>query len=152
MANAVTRRTAVAEVPVRTRYHELKGMLEARRREILSDVHGRIRGVRAESWERPQDHLDPGEPSDMDGQDEIRLLLIQMKAETVNRIDEALARLEQGTYGDCDECGGDIAEARLRALPFAIRCKACEEARETAERQRARQQRDAAPLGFGAWS
>jgi DnaK suppressor protein len=50
-------------------------------------------------------------------------------------VDAALRRLEEGTYGDCFECGEEIAEARLRALPFAVRCKDCEEARETAERR-----------------
>lgn len=61
-----------------------------------------------------------------------------MKAETLNRIDEALARLESGTFGFCTECGQEISERRLRALPFALRCKECEEAREVAE-QRERQ-------------
>ena len=65
-----------------------------------------------------------------------------MKAETVNRIDEALRRLEEGTYGHCFECGDDIGEARLRALPFAVRCKDCEEIRErTEQRQRSAAQR-----------
>ena len=60
-----------------------------------------------------------------------------MKSETLNKINEALGRLEGNTYGDCFECGDEIAEPRLRALPFAVRCKDCEEARESAE-QRAR--------------
>ena len=47
-------------------------------------------------------------------------------------------RLEQGDYGYCFDCGEEIAEKRLRALPFAVRCKDCEEAREVAE-QRQRQ-------------
>ena len=42
-------------------------------------------------------------------------------------------RINDGTYGGCFECGGEIAEARLRALPFAMRCKDCEEAHETSE-------------------
>jgi DnaK suppressor protein len=58
-----------------------------------------------------------------------------MKSETLTKINEALQRLEEGTYGNCFECGDEISEARLRALPFAVRCKDCEEARETAERR-----------------
>ena len=46
--------------------------------------------------------------------------------------------IEQGDYGNCFDCGSEIAEKRLRALPFAVRCKDCEEAREMAE-QRERQ-------------
>jgi DnaK suppressor protein len=61
-----------------------------------------------------------------------------MKSETLNKINDALGRLEQGDYGYCFDCGEEIAEKRLRALPFAVRCKDCEEARENAE-QRERQ-------------
>jgi DnaK suppressor protein len=56
----------------------------------------------------------------------------------VTRIDEALVRLDAGEYGSCRECGSGIAEQRLRALPFAVRCQACEERREQAQ-GRARQ-------------
>ena len=60
----------------------------------------------------------------------------------------ALRRLEEGTFGYCFECGEEISERRLRALPFAVRCKDCEEARETAQqRERAiAQRRGAASL------
>jgi DnaK suppressor protein len=75
----------------------------------------------------------------VDIQEDIEFALIQMKSETLNKINEALRRLDEGTYGNCFECGDEIAEARLRALPFAVRCKDCEEARETAE-QRERMQ------------
>ena len=76
-----------------------------------------------------------GESSEVDIQEDIEFALIQMKSETLNKINEALRRLDEGTYGNCFECGDGIAEARLRALPFAVRCKDCEEARETAEQR-----------------
>src|SRR5258705_9202980 len=120
-----------------SRYTELKTMLEERRRELLSEVQGKIRDVRAESG-KERDVLDQGESSEVDIQEDIEFALIQMKGETLNKVNEALRRLEDGTYGNCFECGDEIAEARLRALPFAVRCKDCEEARETAE-QRERQ-------------
>ena len=129
-----------AEGHSRSRYSELKRMLEARRREIQAEVKGRMRDVREEaSWGAKQnDVLDAGESSEADIQDDIEFALIQMKSETLNRIDDALSRLDHGTYGNCFECGEEIAEKRLRALPFAVRCKDCEEAREVAE-QRERQ-------------
>jgi hypothetical protein len=40
-------------------------------------------------------------------------------------------RLDEGAYGNCAECETPIATARLRALPFALRCTACEGARES---------------------
>ena len=79
--------------------------------------------------------LDQAEISVVDIQEEIEFALIQMKAETLNQIEAALRRLEDGTYGDCFDCGDEITAARLRALPFAVRCRDCEEARETAAKR-----------------
>ena len=118
----------------RSRNSELKKMLEDRRRDLAHDVRGKIRDARTDST-KERDVLDQGESSEIDIQDEIEFALIQMKAETLNKIDAALRRLEEGTYGQCFECGDEIAKARLRALPFAVRCKDCEEARETAEQR-----------------
>ena len=128
----------------RSRYSELRGMLNTRRHEIHAEVQGKIRGVREEaSWGGKQTEVfDAGESSEADIQEDIEFALIQMKAETLNKINEALGRLEEGLYGNCFECGEEIAEARLRALPFAVRCKDCEEAREVAaERERIWQSR-----------
>jgi DnaK suppressor protein len=131
------------ESKTRARYSELKSMLEGRRREIHAEVQGRMRDVRAEgTWGgKLNEVLDAVESSEADIQEEIEFALIQMKSETLNKINDALSRLEQGTYGNCFDCGEEIAEKRLRALPFAVRCKDCEEAREVAdqrERQNAR--------------
>src|SRR5262245_10863877 len=48
--------------------------------------------------------------------------LMEMESETLRKIDEALLRLDEGTYGVCAECDDTIAEARLAALPFATLC------------------------------
>jgi DnaK suppressor protein len=141
MANGKKSGTTVATMPTRARYGALKRILETRQRDILSEVKGKIRGVRAERAEKPHDVRDSGETSEGDVQEEIELALIQMKAETLDKINEALSRLDNGTYGHCFGCGGEIAEARLRALPFAVRCKGCEESREMAQRRERMHQR-----------
>jgi DnaK suppressor protein len=121
------------------RYRELKQMLEGRRRELQAEVQGKMRNVRATGEvTKLAEVYDAVESSEADIQEDIELALIQMKSETLAKVDDALARLEQGTYGNCFECGEEIAEKRLRALPFAVRCKDCEEQRETIE-QRQRQ-------------
>jgi len=132
-------RTATEATP-RSRYTELKRMLEDRRREIQAEVQGKMRDVRSEgTWGGKMNEVfDAVESSEADIQDDIEFALIQMKSETLNKINDALVRLEQGDYGNCFDCGEEIAEKRLRALPFAVRCKDCEEAREVAE-QRERQ-------------
>jgi len=130
------------------RYAELKRILEERRREILSEVKGKMRDVRALGASgEGQGVLDAAETTEADIQDDIELALIQLKSETLHKIEEALTRLDEKTYGNCNECGDEISERRLRALPFAVRCKDCEEAREMAElRERHLSQRR--PTGF----
>ena len=136
----------------RTRYSELKQMLQERQREIQAEVQGKMRNVRAEgTWGgKLNEVLDAVESAEADIQEDIEFALVQMKSETLNKINDALGRLEQGDYGNCFDCGEEIAEKRLRALPFAVRCKDCEEAKEVAE-QRERQmaqRRGAASLFF----
>ena len=127
------------------RYQELRTILEDRRREIQSEVQSRMKDVRADAGQLGV--VDEVETSESDIQDEIEFALIQMKAETLHRINEALERLEEGTYGRCFECGEEIDPKRLRALPFAVRCKDCEEAREVAmQRERVLSRR---ATGFG---
>jgi DnaK suppressor protein len=113
---------------------ELRKMLETRLYELTRDVHGRIRDARLDSLNERRE-IDQGETSELDTQDELEFALIQMKAETLNRIAAALRGLDEGTYGRCVECGDEIGAARLRALPFAVRCKECEEIRELADQR-----------------
>ena len=112
---------------------DLRRMLSERRQKIQGDVHIRIRGGRTD---RPKEVRDDLEASDADIQGDLDMALLQMSAETLIRIDEALVRLDAGEYGSCFECAGEIAERRLRALPFAVRCLACEERREKHGRAR----------------
>ena len=123
-----------------SRYSELKTMLDERRRELQAEVQGKMRGVREEgSWGgKLNEVLDAVESAEADIQEDLEFALVQMKSETLNKVNDALVRLELGSYGNCFDCGEEIAEKRLRALPFAVRCKDCEETRETAE-QRERQ-------------
>jgi RNA polymerase-binding transcription factor len=116
-----------------TRISELRQILLDRRSQIEGDVRTRIRDGRTE---RSEEVLDEGASSDAALQNGIDFALIQLKTETLARIDAALARLDAGLYGDCFDCGDEISDKRLRALPFAVRCTACEEKREQQARAR----------------
>jgi len=117
-------------------------MLHDRQRELQSVLRHRVRHLPAD---RPTEGLDETEHAEAEIQEHIEVALIQMKAETLERVKEALARLDAGEYGYCVECEGEIKEQRLRALPFAVRCTACE---ESLEQQAARERRFAPPQGF----
>lgn len=113
----------------------LKRILSERRRELCDGLES---GLREGRTSRPADVRDTIEVSDDDVQGELGFALIQITAETVSRIDDALVRLAAGTYGSCAACGSEIDDRRLRALPFAVRCRSCEARREDGQR-RARQ-------------
>ena len=131
----------------KARYEELRKILEDRRLEIMGEVQHKMRDVRAEGAAvTHQGVRDEAESSEAEIQDDIEFALLQMKAETLSNITEALSRLEAGTYGYCYECGEEIAEQRLRALPFAVRCKGCEEQREVAQNRVATGRRGAGSL------
>jgi DnaK suppressor protein len=57
----------------------------------------------------------------------IQLKLKQTDAKILQAIEEALRRIDQGTYGICRDCGEPIAEARLRAIPWTRVCITCKE-------------------------
>lgn len=120
-----------------TRYAELHTLLSDRRRDLQEDVQRRLRDEREDRSAGVGDILDA---SDAGLSGEVAFALLQLKADTLSRIDDAMTRLETGTFGTCVECGIEIAPGRLRALPFATRCTACEGA---IERRRADAQRSA---------
>lgn len=111
-----------------TRNADLRQALNTRRDEVQNDVQGRIREGRAS--DRSPGVRDVVDVSDAILQEDIDMALLQMRAETLTRIDEALGRIDSGQYGRCFECAGTISAERLRALPFAVRCVDCERERE----------------------
>lgn len=56
---------------------------------------------------------------------EFTLRLIQTEGATLEQIEAALERVEDGVYGECEECGAKIPKARLDALPYATMCVKC---------------------------
>jgi DnaK suppressor protein len=117
------------EVADRQRHNELKSMLEERRREITD----KLRSIRETLPAQRDEVKDAEEQSVTDFAKDMEFALMQMKADTLTRIDEALHRLEHGTYGLCEDCERPIAAARLKAVPFAIRCRGCQEIHENRE-------------------
>ena len=108
------------------RYEVLRQMLEDRRAEIQD----KLRSLRETLPAEAAVVRDTEEQSVDDFIQEVDFALMEMKSLTLRKIDEAIHRLEQGRYGVCVECGSDIAEARLKAVPFADLCRECQEQQE----------------------
>jgi len=124
----MTRKQAATD---RDRYQILKQMLVDRRREIQE----KLRSLRETLPETAREVRDAEEQSVDDFVQHMDFALMEMKSETLQRIDAALQRLDEGTYGTCTECGTEISEARLRALPFAILCRQCQEEEESRDQE-----------------
>jgi DnaK suppressor protein len=58
---------------------------------------------------------------------DLNLAEIDRDAGELRRIDTALARINEGSYGQCESCGQEIPQARLQAEPTALRCVQCQE-------------------------
>lgn len=52
---------------------------------------------------------------------------VELKAQELESIEEALKRIETGEYGRCEDCDEWIRPARLEIMPYAVRCRACQE-------------------------
>ena len=116
------------------RYDELKRMLLGRREEL-------VRKVKIVTAQRPiptslGGRVSSDDQAGVDSDGDVELRLVEMRADEVKKIDDALARLQSRKYGNCFDCGEPIAENRLNFMPFAVRCKDCEEKREVASRRR----------------
>jgi DnaK suppressor protein len=74
--------------------------------------------------------LDEGDQAQASEREDMSLATRQRLANRINRLTAALARLDAGTYGLCQECARPIEPARLKAMPEAETCLACQERRE----------------------
>lgn len=75
---------------------------------------------------------------------EINLLLGDRERKKLEQVDDALQRLDAGEYGECEECGGEIASGRLEAMPFSRLCVTCQSEFEQTQRT---MQSDAVAVG-----
>jgi DnaK suppressor protein len=114
------------ELVDRQRYEVLKNLLQDR----ASEITDKLRALRETLPDDLADVKDPEEQCVQEFVHGLDFALIEMKSRTLARINDALVRLETGEYGVCSDCGDAIGNARLQALPFADRCRDCQQSRE----------------------
>jgi len=79
------------------------------------------------------DRLDEIDQATTDVEQSMRVRLCNREAFYLKKVDEALQRIEEGVFGECDECGEDIELRRLEARPTATLCVSCKEEQEKKE-------------------
>jgi DnaK suppressor protein len=111
-----------------------KRKMKSYRDRLLERREGLFKQVNeAELSSRERDLEATQDPADMAANAYTKELLISMSANDrrlLEHIDEALARVEAGVYGDCVNCGEPVAEKRLEAVPWARYCLKCQDLQE----------------------
>jgi DnaK suppressor protein len=135
---------SVKEREARERRREaLQQMLLGKRQEILKEIEGSLgQSLTEDQQRRLESARDVGDQALMDLDRELGISLMEMRNRRRQAIDEALTRLNEGTYGICAECGIEISERRLEAVPFAKLCVECQSREELLEKIEKEEERD----------
>ncbi|MGD9725230.1 MAG: TraR/DksA family transcriptional regulator [Nitrospiraceae bacterium] len=121
----------------------LQQMLFSKRQEILREIEESLgQSLTEDQQRRLESARDIGDQALMDLERELGISLMEMRNRRRQSIDEALMRLNEGTYGICAECGVEISERRLEAVPFAKLCVECQTRQELLEKIEREEERD----------
>lgn len=126
-----------------TRPETLRHFLLERRHELQKQIDVLLAQHRdIHSHFRENSVLDIEDMSLRDSTGAQQIALLEARTRERNQLDEALRRLDEGTYGICEDCEAPISPARLRAMPFARRCIKCQEQAELFEQVIQREDRE----------
>lgn len=115
----------------KTELSEVRKRLIQRKRDLLQDIAQILEKEAKEEYQELIDTIrEEGDVAAAELQEITILAFAEMKAKEVEQIDEAIEKIEQGEYGVCIECGDWITPARLEVMPYALRCKECQERME----------------------
>jgi DnaK suppressor protein len=125
------------------RREALHRMLMTKRQETLHEIGASLgQSLTEDQQRRLESAMDVGDQALMDLERELGISLLEMRNRRRQQIDEALARLAEGTYGLCADCGVEISEKRLQAVPFAKLCVECQTREELLEKIEKGEERD----------
>lgn len=125
------------------RQEALHKMLIGKRQEIIREIEESLgQSLTEDQQRRLESARDVGDQALMDLERELGISLMEMRNKRRQSIDEALTRLHEGTYGICAECGVEISEKRLQAVPFAKLCVECQSRAELLEKIEREEDRD----------
>ncbi len=105
----------------------LRTLLIGRRTTLQREIDHLIAQHRDSHTDYRDKVLDMEDMSMRDATGAQQIALLEARTQERVQLDEALRRLDDGTYGICEDCEAPISPGRLRALPFAKRCITCQE-------------------------
>jgi DnaK suppressor protein len=104
--------------------------------ERLEEILGEANKTRSDMIGVIAPFPDPTDRASLETDRNFTLRIRDRERKLITKIREALDRIEAGTYGLCELCGGEIAEKRLTARPVTTMCIACKSSEEALERAR----------------
>ena len=110
---------------------DFKILLEARLEELLSEANDTV----TEMTQSKEDFPDPTDRASHESDRNFLLRIRDRERKLIVKIQDALARIEDGTFGICDECGELISAERLRARPVTTLCIQCKTEAEEMEKR-----------------
>ncbi len=108
-----------------------KDLLEGRRRGLLDGAGETVHRMTAGKENFPE----PVDRAALEADRNATLRIRDRERKLIAKIDEALERIDQGSYGICEECGEPIGAERLRARPVTTRCIECKNEQERKEKR-----------------
>jgi DnaK suppressor protein len=111
---------------------EIRKNLETRKREIQEGV---IDDMNGDLNQDPNNMADPTDLATSESDHSFSIRLRERERKLMAKIDEAIDRIDQKTYGICESCGDEIGEGRLRARPVTTLCIQCKTEQEEQERR-----------------
>lgn len=108
-----------------------RAILHAWKRELMEEVDRTMHYMQDEAANFP----DPNDRASQESDFTLELRARDRERKLIKKIDEALARLEAGEYGECESCGVEIGIRRLEARPTATLCIDCKTLDEIREKQ-----------------
>src|SRR5262249_10006396 len=103
----------------------IKGELELKRHALSSAIQETMDSTR-DADRRRDGKKDPYGSASLTHDDEVAAEVVDRRARELEEVNRALEDIEAGCYGVCRDCGEAIPPARLKVLPFATRCVACQ--------------------------
>lgn len=115
----------------RKQTEDFGNLIRKRREQLVTEMLEDVARARDESYESVAGEVaDLGDEALADLLSDLDNAEVARDMRTVRELDAALARIADGSYGTCADCGGEVGLERLRAYPTAIRCIKCQEVHE----------------------
>ncbi|MCK4790342.1 MAG: RNA polymerase-binding protein DksA [Desulfobacteraceae bacterium] len=111
---------------------DFKKLLTGRLNELLKEANKTVSGM----TDQRENFPDPTDRATMESDRNFTLRIRDRERKLIAKIRDALDRIEEGTFGICEECGEDISAERLEARPVTTLCIECKKKQENDEKAR----------------